>query len=71
MIQLQLDYMLHKDLGFEKKQKLVFPFRGDQSSARLTAFREELARLPEVRAASGMGVCPGQLLFNDMILQGR
>ncbi len=66
VIQLQVDYILHKDLGFEKKQKLVFPFRDQQSINQIAVFRDEISRLPEVRGASCMAVCPGQMVFNDM-----
>ncbi len=68
VIRLQLDYMLDKDLGFEKNQKIVFQFHSGGGSARLEAFRNELMRLPEVNSASAMSEAPGQPLIRDIPL---
>lgn len=68
IISRQLNYMLEKDLGFEKNQKVLFPFRTSESREKLGVFRDELARLPEVRAASGIAVAPGQPVFNDITM---
>ena len=66
VVQSQLRYMLSLDLGFERSQKIVIPFRSEESRARLQAFRNELVRYPEVRSASAMAVCPGQMIYNDV-----
>ncbi|MBK9017807.1 MAG: ABC transporter permease [Saprospiraceae bacterium] len=68
IVHFQLDYMLEKDLGFEKKQKVVFPFRTTESHAAVATFRNEIMRLPEVGSASAMAVCPGQMVYNDLPL---
>ncbi|MBK7938326.1 MAG: ABC transporter permease [Lewinellaceae bacterium] len=68
IISRQLNFMMEKDLGFEKNQKILFPFRTNESRDRLEAFRDELARLPEVRSASAMAVAPGQPVYNDIPL---
>ncbi|MCB9305370.1 MAG: ABC transporter permease [Lewinellaceae bacterium] len=62
----QLKYMLEMDLGFEKNQKIVFPFRTTEGRKHVEAFRDELMRFPEVRSASAMLVCPGQMTYNDL-----
>lgn len=68
VINRQLHFMLQQDLGFERNQKVLFPFRTNESRAQLRVFRDELARLPEVQAASGLAVAPGEPVFNDMPL---
>ncbi len=68
IINRQLHFMLETDLGFEKDQKVLFPFRTNESRQKLEVFRDELAKLPEVHAASGMAVAPGQPVFNDISL---
>lgn len=66
IIHFQLDYMLKKDLGFEKNQKVIFPFRTESSQTKLETFRDELMRQPEVTSASAMAVSPGQPVYNDI-----
>jgi len=68
IVHFQLDYLLEKDLGFEKEQKVVFPFRTNESQAGAATFRNEIMRLPEVASASAMAVCPGQMVYNDLPL---
>ncbi|MCB0608494.1 MAG: ABC transporter permease [Lewinellaceae bacterium] len=68
IIRNQLDFMLEKDLGFEKNQKVIFPFHSTEGQQKLEAFRNELQNLPEVQAASGMAVVPGQSVYNDIPL---
>ena len=71
VIRLQLNYMLEKDLGFEKNQKVVFHFHSGEGSANLEAYRAELMRLPEVNSASAMSETPGQPLIRDIPLYKR
>ncbi len=68
VIRLQLNYMLEKDLGFEKNQKVVFHFHSGEGSGNLEAFRSELMRLPEANSASAMSQAPGQPLISDIPL---
>ena len=68
IINRQLRFMMEKDLGFEKNQKVLFPFRTNESREKLEAFRDELARMPEVRSAAGIAVAPGQPVFNDITM---
>ncbi len=73
VIRFQLNYMLNKDLGFDKNQKVIFQFRTSESQEKLEAFRNELMQLPEIESASGMAVSPGQPVYNDisMYKQGQ
>lgn len=68
IIQSQLNYMLQKDLGFEKNQKIVIPFNDSSQSGNLEAFRNELMRLPEVNAATAINEPPGRNLIQDIPL---
>jgi putative ABC transport system permease protein len=68
IIQRQLDYMLHTDLGFEKNQKVVFPFHSTEGQGQVANFRDALMGLPEVASASAAAVMPGQFIFNDISL---
>jgi putative ABC transport system permease protein len=68
IVRTQLNYMLEKDLGFEKEQKVVFPFRSEESRAGLETFSRELTRLSEVGSTSAMAVVPGQMVYNDIQL---
>ncbi len=66
IIRFQLDYIRNKDLGFEKHQKIVFPFRTAESQEGVERFRNQLMQLPEVSSASAMAVYPGQSVYNDL-----
>jgi putative ABC transport system permease protein len=69
LIRLQLNYMLDKDLGFDKEQKVVFSFQGSLGTDHLELFRNELIRLPEVSIAAAMSDVPGQqAIFQDLPL---
>ena len=54
---LQLDYMRSRDLGFDKQQELVIDEHNDVHKA---AFRQEVARLPNVQSAALSGSVPGE-----------
>lgn len=66
VIHYQIDYMLNQDLGFERSQKIVFPFRTPAAQRQIETFRNELTGFPEAQSASCMLVCPGQFVFNDI-----
>ena len=48
----QLNYIRHKDLGFEKDQKLVFKFYTPDAQNKMTSFINDLRDLPEVKSAT-------------------
>ncbi len=52
----QLNYMRSRDLGFNKEQELVIDEHND---AHKYAFREEVARLPNVQSTAFSGSVPG------------
>ncbi len=53
----QLDYMRSRDLGFDKEQELVIDEHNDIHKL---IFRQEVARLPNVRSAALSGSVPGE-----------
>jgi putative ABC transport system permease protein len=67
----QVDYLHHKDLGFNKEQILFFPLRGDKLAKSTDAFRTDLLQLPGVSSVSiGYGY-PGDLVAGDEIILNR
>ncbi|MCB0571068.1 MAG: ABC transporter permease [Phaeodactylibacter sp.] len=61
----QLSYMQHKDLGFQKEQKVIIPFRTETARAQLTAYKNEVLKLPGVASASAALSVPGQFITQD------
>ena len=67
----QVDYLHHKDLGFNKDQILFFPMRGDKMAKSTEAFRTDLRQLPGVSSVSiGYGY-PGDAVAGDQIILDR
>ena len=48
----QLKYMQHKDLGFDKGQKLIFNFYTDDTRRKIQSFTGDLLSLSEVKSVS-------------------
>ena len=48
----QLNYIEHKDLGFDKNQKLIFNFYTEDSRSKIDAFANDLRQLSEVKTVS-------------------
>ncbi len=64
----QVDYLHHKDLGFNKEQIMFFPMRGDRLFANTASFKNELLQVPGVAAVSvGYGF-PGDAVAGDEII---
>ncbi|GGB24294.1 ABC transporter permease [Puia dinghuensis] len=64
----QVDYLHHKDLGFEKDQIMFFPMRGDNMFKNREAFKNELLQSPGVASVSiGYGF-PGDAVAGDEII---
>ncbi|MCB0566336.1 MAG: ABC transporter permease [Phaeodactylibacter sp.] len=55
----QLRYIQNKNLGFNKEQILLLPFRSSPSPERVRVFREELGRIPGVVSISASANRPG------------
>jgi putative ABC transport system permease protein len=67
----QVDYLHHKDLGFNKEQILFFPLRGDKLAKNTDAFKSDLQKLPGVSSVSiGYGY-PGDAVAGDEIIFNR
>jgi putative ABC transport system permease protein len=67
----QVEYLHHKDLGFNKDQILFFPLRGDKIANSTDAFRTDLEKLPGVSSVSiGYGY-PGDAVAGDEIIVNR
>ena len=67
----QVEYLHHKDLGFNKEQILFFPLRGDKFANSTEAFRTDLLKLPGVSSVSiGYGY-PGDAVAGDEIIVNR
>ncbi|MBC3539865.1 ABC transporter permease [Rufibacter sediminis] len=63
----QVQYLHHKDLGFNKDQILFFPMRGDNMFSNYETFKQELAKSPAVASVSiGYGF-PGDATAGDGI----
>jgi putative ABC transport system permease protein len=63
----QLSFLQNRNLGFDKEQKLVVPFRTAKAATNYNAFREEVLRIPGVQAATSGSVYPGIENIEDLL----
>lgn len=63
----QLSFLQNRNLGFDKEQKLVVPFRTAKATTNYNAFREEVLRIPGVQAATSGSVYPGIENIEDLL----
>ena len=61
----QLNYIQHKDLGFDKNQKLVFSFYTQDTQNKIDAFTNDLRQLAEVKAVGRANNYLSRTVFND------
>ena len=61
----QLDYIGHKDLGFDRDQQLVFTFNTEDARSKIRPFMNDLDQLSEVKAASNSSFYLSQFVPND------
>ncbi len=61
----QLNFIEHKDLGFDKNQKLIFNFHTDDSRNKIDAFAGDLRQLSEVKYVSKANNYLGKFVPND------
>jgi putative ABC transport system permease protein len=67
----QVNYLHHKDLGFNKEEIMFFPMQGDKMFREYDAFKNELQRTPGVSSVSiGYGY-PGDIFAGDEIIVPR
>ena len=64
----QVDYLHHKNLGFNKDQLLFFPMRGDKMRKQYTDFKNELQQVAGVQSVSTGYGFPGDLVAGDEVL---
>ncbi|HXB96097.1 MAG TPA: ABC transporter permease [Puia sp.] len=65
VIHSQLDFVRHKDLGFDKEQRLVFSLYTDDAIEKIPTFMTDLRQFAEVRAVSQSNFYPSQLMIRD------
>lgn len=63
----QLSFLQNQNLGFDKEQKLVVPFRNAKAATHYAAFREEVLRIPGVETATSGSVYPGIENIEDLL----
>ena len=61
----QLNYIQHKDLGFDKNQKLIFNFYTGDSRSKIDAFAGDLRQLAEVKVVSKANNYLGKFVPQD------
>ncbi|HCL83689.1 MAG TPA: ABC transporter permease, partial [Chitinophagaceae bacterium] len=61
----QLSYIKNMDLGFDKKQKLIFSFYTDASQKKMEAFSNDLQQLSEVKGVALSNYYLGQFVEQD------
>src|ERR1041385_4943465 len=62
----QLNYIQHKDLGFDRNQKLVFSFYTQDTRNNIDAFSNDLRQLAEVKMVGRANNYLSQPVFNDI-----
>jgi putative ABC transport system permease protein len=65
----QLNYLESRQLGFNKKQKLILPMQAGflNSESNYTALKNELLKYPEIKSVSSGSAYPGIINLNDML----
>ncbi|HUS03268.1 MAG TPA: ABC transporter permease [Chitinophagaceae bacterium] len=61
----QIKYIQHKDLGFDKNQKLVFSFYTQDTRKNIDAFTNDLRQLAEIKAVGRANNYLSRAVFND------
>ncbi len=61
----QLHYIKNKDLGFDKKQKLVFSFYTDGTQKKMSSLMADFKQMPEVQSVSMANNYLGQFVPQD------
>jgi putative ABC transport system permease protein len=61
----QLNYIKHKDLGFDKDQRIIFTFYTDDTKAKMPVFAQDLRKIAEVADVSMANNYPGAGMYHD------
>jgi putative ABC transport system permease protein len=67
----QLDYLDSRSLGFNKDQQLILPLQSQQAQDNFIPLKNELSKLPAVRAVTGGSSYPGISNINDLLFYGE
>lgn len=67
IISRQMNFMIEKDLGFDRNAKIVLPMRTEEAHLQYDALKKELEKSSNVKAVSGAEYIPGTPIFNDMM----
>ncbi|MGD1840547.1 MAG: ABC transporter permease [Thermonemataceae bacterium] len=62
----QMQYLFHKDLGFQKDQKLIIPIHSSNVAEKSEVYLEEIRQHPQVKEASAGSTYPGSFALNDI-----
>jgi putative ABC transport system permease protein len=61
----QLNYIKNKDLGFDKKQKLIFNFYTDATQKKMASLINDFKEMPEVQSVGMSNFSLGQFVEHD------
>ncbi len=67
----QMDFLKSKDLGFNKDQQLLIPYRSSLAAKNYNSFKTELIKNPNIIAASGGDSYPGLHVISDDSFYGE
>jgi putative ABC transport system permease protein len=65
MISRQVNYMQSRELGFSKDQKIVIPFKDNQTQGQYQVFNNEISRLKNVNGTAGCAYYPSKNVLSD------
>ena len=72
VINRQMDYMINKDLGFNKEQMLVIERFGVVGRTHVETFKQEIAKIPGVISSASSTMVPGNITnFSGHMMEGR
>jgi putative ABC transport system permease protein len=66
IIYTQLNFIKHRDLGFNPEQSIVFTLHTNDTKSKVPAFATDLRALPEIKAASRANNYLSQFVWNDI-----
>jgi putative ABC transport system permease protein len=68
IISRQLNYMRSTELGFNKNEKIVIPFKDEQAQQQFTVYKNEIIKLGNVNGVAGCVYYPTKSVLNDFLL---
>lgn len=66
IINTQLRFIQHKDLGYDPNQKMVVTFRTGEALQNANSYRDAVQQIPGIQAVSRANNYLGHFVFNDM-----